>query len=163
MPFCVELDESLLELGGHVVERAGELCELVPPAHVDTLAEVARRDRERGFGEAAQRPHDRAGEQVRDEREDRERQDEADDDTLLRAACGHADRVLRREGRELDAAGLGDRRGREPTVGGVADVDARGAPGSQRERPAIVRAGDDLPVPHGDELVTRVETRTHPA
>ena len=63
-PLGLDVEPLLLELGGHVVERARELRELVAAANLDALAEPPARDRVGRLGEAPQRrrrPSCRAG------------------------------------------------------------------------------------------------------
>ena len=80
----LELGEPRLELVRHVVEGRAEQRELVAALHRHALAEAAARDPVRGLGERAQRPDDRPALEVRDERDDAERERAA------RAAAGCA-------------------------------------------------------------------------
>ena len=65
--------QALLELVGHLVERPTELCELVASLHRDALVQLSLSEPVRGLDQAAERPHDRAAFDVREQRDQHER------------------------------------------------------------------------------------------
>ena len=71
-PLGLELDVALLELCGHVVERATQLGELVVAGHLDALREPALRDSLGGVPQPSQGADDRAPEQIGHRREEHE-------------------------------------------------------------------------------------------
>ena len=140
----LELGEPRLELVRHVVERRAEQRELVAAANGDALVEPAARDPVRRLGEAAKRSHDRASLEVRDERDERERDDQPEQQAVARARVGGVDQRLRAQHREAHAGGVGGRRGDERAEAFAADGDGLHLPEPDGTLPRTV--GDDATI-----------------
>ena len=98
-----ELGEALLELGRHPVERVGDLGELVAPANLDALVQLAAGDRVGAADEAAQRADDREAEHVREPAEREHGGQQAHHDPPAIGGDRRVELALGRKGGELDA------------------------------------------------------------
>ena len=127
-----ELGMARLELVRHVVERAAERGELVVAAHGDPLGEPPAGDRMGRLGQGAQRAHDRAALEVRDERDERERGEQPDQQAVAPAAVRVVDQRLRAEDREADLRNVADHRRDERSPADAGDVDRLRAARCQR-------------------------------
>jgi hypothetical protein len=125
----VELAQPGLELVCHLVECTAQLCELVAALDRHPFVELAMGDASRGLDERGERPHDRAALDVREQRDQHERDEQGNED----AALGRRDRVvdptLRGEDRHARAG-----RGRQ-RIGGEQAIASR----SERRRARLAR------------------------
>ena len=103
-PLLLQLVDSLLQLRGHAVERLGHLRELVPPVHVDPLAEAAARDLVGGLSEPAEGADDRDAEHVHERTEHQDDDPYRDDEPPARRRDRGGELTLRYERCKLDAA-----------------------------------------------------------
>ena len=116
--------------------------------------EVAAREGIGGVGEAAERPHDRASEQIRDDRDQRQRAGQHEQDAALGPACGGIDRGLRARARR-SARPLGWVNGEVASARKEhgRDLHGRRPVGECRERLPAAAAGDHAAAAGRDELV----------
>ena len=123
----VELRGAGLELVGHLVEGRAEPGELVAALDVDTSVEAATRDRVRGLGEAAERDHDRAADDVRHEADQDERAQDAEQETAIRLGDLAVDALLRGKERERRGGATTLLMCRERAVAAAGDFERVGA------------------------------------
>ena len=156
----LELLQPVLQLVGHLVERVAEPRELVATADRNSLVVLTARDRVRGVRDARHCSHDRASLDVRDERDQEERRQQPDQQTLLDAHRRRVDRLLGRDDPERRLTRVSGRRGDENTLPLAVDRDGRRPVGGDVERClGPPRADDEPALMHDDELFVLAEAR----
>jgi hypothetical protein len=154
----IELRQPSLELVGHLVEREPEAPELVAPVDLDAPVQSALGDCVGGVCQPSERVDDRPPDGVCHDRDQGDRDHQADQEPVIGRCDGIVDLVLGREERDgrLARAALGARR--ERAIADVVHGECSRARGGRQPGTAHgSRSGGDPALLEHDDVVVGIE------